>query len=104
MAMLIWNAGGAPPSGPGIAMSVLAATWFQWLTSLASVPVGGAAETLTAPRAARSAPTATAMKAMGRLDDIVLLSVVPGWMGRVIASSSVPSSTGGTDVTCPYPI
>jgi hypothetical protein len=46
--MLIWSATGAPPSGGGNALSVVAATWFQWVTSLASVPVGGAAEMLVA--------------------------------------------------------
>ena len=29
MPMLIANAGGAPPFGPGTAASVVAATWFQ---------------------------------------------------------------------------
>ena len=46
MPTLIEIAGGAPPFGPGIAASVVAATWFHLVTSLASVPTGGAADAL----------------------------------------------------------
>src|SRR6476469_3200744 len=92
MPILTWKAGGAPPSGPGIAIRVLAATWFQWITSLASV-VGGAAETLTTPSEPRSAPIATGMNAKDRLRDIVLLLVVLAWMGRAIAPSFAPPTT-----------
>src|SRR6188768_3330719 len=77
MPMLIWKCGGAPPPGPGIAMSVVAATWFQRDTSLASVPVGGAADTLKTPSPPRSATTATGMNATDRLRDIVPLLVRP---------------------------
>ena len=57
-------------------------------------PVGGAAETLTAPSAPRSAPTATGMNATDRLRDIVLLLVASAWVGRVMASSFAPPGTG----------
>src|SRR5262245_43292115 len=49
MPMLIWNAGGAPPSGPGTAARVDAATWFQWTTAVASAAAGGAADAPVAP-------------------------------------------------------
>src|SRR5215207_3109852 len=74
MAMLIWSAGGAPPFGPGTAARVVVATWFQWITSLASVPTRGAADALDTPSVPKSAPTATVMTATDRLRDIVLPS------------------------------
>jgi hypothetical protein len=102
MPRLIWSAFGAPPSGGGNALSVEAAIWFQCITSLAFVAVGGAAETLTVPTAAMSAPIATGTNAIERLRDILLVVIASGWVGRAMASSFVPPSTGGTNVTGPY--
>ena len=62
----------APPFGPGTAASVATATWFQWVTSPASVTAGGAADALDTPTAPNSAPTATVITATHRLRDIVL--------------------------------
>src|SRR5215213_744751 len=90
MPMLIWNAGGAPPSGPGTAMSVVAATWFQWETSLPSVPLGGAADTPTAPTS--SEPMTAGMNTTDRRRDVVALVEVWAWLDRAMASSSAPSS------------
>src|SRR6478735_12251454 len=73
MPMLIENAGGAPPSGPGSAPSVLVATSFQCVTS-ASAPVGGAADALDTPTAPRSPPTDSAMTTTDRLRTILLTS------------------------------
>ena len=53
---------------------------------------GGTADALKTPSVPTSAPTATGMNATDRLRDIVLLLVVPAWVGRVMASSSTPSS------------
>ena len=96
MPMLIENAGGAPPFGPGRAPSVVVATWFQWVTSLASVPVGAAADAPDTPSAPRRAPTATVVTATVRLRDIALSSpstrpeVVPCVAsGRVLQDESV---------------
>src|SRR3954471_8386031 len=85
MARLIWRDTGAPPSGAGIAASVVAATWFQCDTDVPSVVVGGAADALTTPPL-RRAVTAIGMKATSRLRDRAPC-VVPN---RCVIASSFP--------------
>src|SRR4029453_3107056 len=65
--MLIWDAGGAPPAGPGIPAIVLTAIRFHWVLAVASAVAGGAADAPRTPSAPRSAPTATAINKTDRL-------------------------------------
>src|SRR4029453_15527460 len=70
--MLIADAGGAPPAGPGIPgpgipVSVLTAMRFHWVTEVASAVAGGAADAPRTPSAPKRAPTATAINKTDRV-------------------------------------
>src|SRR4029450_12872343 len=70
--MLIADAGGAPPAGPGIPgpgipVSVLTAMRFHWVTAVASAVAGGAADAPKTASAPTNAPTATAARRVERL-------------------------------------
>src|SRR6267142_2828413 len=90
--MWIWDAGGAPPAGPGNAMSVLTAIRFQSATAL---PAGSALAGAGRPQSTTTSATAAAIDT--RLDFIFASFAHP----RALEAFSLRGSPRGCHLVCP---
>src|SRR4029453_11952412 len=76
--MLIWEAGGAPPAGPGSVVSVFTAVRFQSVTGFVAVTTGAAGAGMAAARARMETKAGRARSRLNRRGPTMGSHLLPG--------------------------